>query len=287
MELIRVDMPVRDFVLYDLSDLHVGSPNCNIDKLQRTVNAIKANDRAYLIFKGDAIEAITPGDKRYTHSCVMDEYKTPKHQADKVIEMFTPIKDKILAWGTGNHELKLVNIMDFGKYIADGLGVPYGAYVFKISFYYRKKLLFKTYHTHGWGSAGSNAKDDIQRDANIKAALKHRLAKSGHADCIYMSRGHDHQLHVVDPTVQNRLYLTTDDDGIHQHYHQQSAQNAPFIPPDSRWYATTGSYRGLYAKPGSQVVDYGEMAGYAPSEIGHSLVTVTKGEVTEVRKDIP
>jgi hypothetical protein len=144
--------------------------------------------------------------------------------------------------------------------------------------------MFKTYHTHGWGSINSNAKDDIQYDANRKAGLKRKLVKSGHGDCVYMSRGHDHQLIVVDPTVNNKMFLTDDGEGIHQQYHVASSQNAPFIPPDNRWYATTGSFRKLYSKPGLGSVDYSEMAGFSPSEIGYAKVNVRDGQITSVDK---
>ena len=287
MELIKAENMPTDFQIYDLSDLHVGSPNCALQTLAEVIQEIKDNRTAYVIFKGDAIECILPNDKRYTNTCVMDDYKSPGEQADKVIELFTPIKDRILAWGIGNHELKLINTIDFGRYMAKSLGAPYGAYNFKVAFHDKHgKFMFKTYHTHGMGSVNSNAKDDIQYDANRKAALKHKLAKSGIGDCIYMSRGHDHQLLVVAPTVANKLYLSDDGVGIHQHYHVMAPQDAPYIAPDSRWYATTGSFRKLYSKPGLGVTDYGEMSGFSPSEIGFAMVHVQNGQIIKVTKEV-
>lgn len=284
MEIIKVKMP-DSFTVCDMSDLHLGSPNCAEETLMELVEQIRTTKDCYVIFKGDAIEAILPNDKRYLHSAVREGLQSPKQQADRVVEIFRPIQSRILAWGIGNHELKLWNTMDFGKYIADSLGCPYGAYNFKIHFIdSRNELMFKTYHTHGMGSINSNAKDAIQYDANRRAGLKHKLAKSGHADVIYMSRGHDHQLIVVDPTAENQLFLTDDGQGIHQHYRVAPPQNADYIPPDSRWYATTGSFRKLYATPGSCVIDYGEVVGYAPSEIGFALVTVDNRRIVDVRK---
>lgn len=287
MEIITAVVP-DDFVLYDMSDLHIGSPLCSLGALQEVIAEVAANPKARLICKGDAIECILPNDKRYSHAGVMDDYKTPQAQAEKVIELFTPIKKKILAWGIGNHCLKIINTADLGRYMAIELGVPYGAYNFKIIYYSKKDntYMFRTYHTHGWGSSQSNAKDDIQRDANMRASLKHKLAKSGHADCIYMSRGHDHQLMVVEPTIQNRLYLTDDGEQIHQQYRQHTDQTAAFIPPDARWYATTGSFRKMYSPSGSYATDYAEMAGYAPSEIGFVKVIVKDRQIVEVQKTV-
>ena len=284
MEIIKHQMP-DSFQVYDLSDLHLGSPNCAEETLLEVVEEIKDNPDAFVIFKGDAIEAILPNDKRYLHSAVKDGLHSPKQQADRVVEIFKPIYNRILAWGIGNHELKLWNTMDFGKYMADQLEAPYGAYNFKI--HYQDKhgdLMFKTYHTHGMGSVHSNAKDEIQYEANRKAGLKHKLVKSGHADCIYMSRGHDHQLIVVEPTVNNKLFLTDDGEGIHQKYHAASPQNAEYISPDNRWYATTGSFRKLYSKPGLGTIDYAEVVGYAPSEIGFAKVTIVNKQIVDVCK---
>lgn len=285
MELIKAENMPNDFTICDMSDFHLGSPNCAEETLRETVAAIAKEKNCYVIFKGDAIEAILPNDKRYLHSAVREGLQSPKQQADKVVEIFTPIRDRILAWGIGNHELKLWNTVDFGKYIADGLSAPYGAYNFKITFSGTDgKLMFKTYHTHGMGGLQSNAKDQIQYEANRRAGLKHKLSKSGHADVVYMSRGHDHQLIVVSPTAEDQLYLTDDGRGIHQHYRVSPPQNADYIPPDSRWYATTGSFRKLYSAPGSCVIDYGEVVGYAPSEIGFALVNVIDKKIVDVRK---
>ncbi len=284
MELISVTMP-KNFKVLDMSDFHVGSPNCSLEKLQGVIDWVKREGDIFVINKGDAIECITPGDKRYTHSCVMDNYKTPKKQADKVIEMFYPIKDRILAWGAGNHELKLVNIMDFSEYMARELDTPYGAYVFKIAFRDSDgNLMFKTFHTHGSGTVNSNAKDDIQMAANKAASLKHKLSKTGFSDVIYMSMGHTHQLIVVEPTVQHKLFLTDDGTKIKQHYGEQAAQNAKYIPPDSRWYTNTGSFRGLYSRPGEGVSDYGEACGFAPAEMGCALITVEDSCIIQVEK---
>lgn len=284
MEIIKHQMP-DNFTVCDMSDFHLGSPNCAEDTLEEVVAKIKDTKDCYVIFKGDAIEAILPNDKRYLHSAVKESLQSPKQQADRVIELFNPIRERILVWMLGNHELKFWNTMDFGRYIADNLQCRYGAYNCKIHYNDSKnELMFKTYHTHGMGGLSSNAKDEIQYEANRKAGLKHKLVKSGHSDCIYMSRGHDHQLIVVEPTVNNKLYLVDDGEGIHQKYHSACPQNVEVIPPDNRWYATTGSFRKLYSNAGTFAIDYGEVVGYSPSEIGYALMTVQDRKLVSVEK---
>lgn len=280
-----------NYTLVDCSDLHLGSPNTSIETIEKMVELVASRKNCFLVCKGDAIDAILPSDKRYA-TCGIDiknMLMTPKEQADKVIQLFWKIRKNVVAWGFGNHEYKLLNTMDFGRYIADELDVPYGSYCFKLSMMTKGKtpeLMHKMYMTHGYGSINSMAKDDIQRLANRRAALKQKLSNSGHGDVVYMSCGHTHQLLVVEPTMEDRLFLTDDGNAIHQHYHVNPAQNLPYIPPDARWYACTGSFMKLYSASGSFAISYGEVAGYAPSEIGWVEVSVVDRKVTDVRKVI-
>jgi hypothetical protein len=286
MELLQKQLP-RDYVLIDSSDYHYGSLNCCREKIKAMIDRVATRKNHFLINKGDSIEAILPSDRRY-NSCsleVKEKLMTPIQQADAVVKDFAPIKDKILAWGCGNHEFTLINTMDFGKYIADQLGVPYGGYVYKLSAFDRnQRLMHKFFFTHGNGFITSNAKDDIQRHANKRAALKGKLCKSAFGDCIYMSMGHTHQLMVVEPTVQDKLLLTDDGHSSKQSYHTHSEQNVPYIPPDSRWYGCSGSFMKLYTDPGTFAMNYGEIAGYEPSEIGWLEVHVEDGCVVKVDK---
>ena len=287
MELINAFLPTK-YTLVDCSDFHVGSPNCKLAAIEKMIKRVKSDPTCFLANKGDSIEAILPNDKRYTQSSVdvRNKLMTPQQQADWVIDTFTCIKDQILGWGFGNHELKLINTQDFGAYIAKGLGVPYGTYCYKLRIHDEcGNLMHKFFMTHGHGSLTSNAKDDIQRDANIKANLKNKLARSGIADCIYMSMGHNHQLIVVDPTVDNRLYLTDDGFGHKQHYHVLTAQNSnEAIPENARWYSSTGSFMKLYSDPGSHAIHYAEVAGYAPSEIGWVELDIEDRCLVGIRK---
>jgi hypothetical protein len=288
MELIQRQMP-KDYVLIDSSDYHYGSLNCSRDKIKEMVDKVAQKKNYFLVNKGDSIEAILPNDKRYA-SCGMDikeNLLTPIQQADAVVQDFSPIKNKIVGWGFGNHEHKLLNTMDFGRYIAAQLGVPYGTYAFKFTALDKNnKVMHKMFFTHGYGNLNSSAKDDIQKMANRKASLKQKLCKSAFSDCIYMSCGHTHQLMIVEPTVEGKLYMTDDGTSIHQHYHTLTDQKSSYIPPDSRWYGCSGSFLKLYSTPGSYAISYAEVAGYEPSEIGWLEIHVQDGDVVGVEKII-
>jgi UDP-2,3-diacylglucosamine pyrophosphatase LpxH len=284
MNFVQHRMP-ENFKVYDMSDFHIGSPNCAEETLCETVDKIASEKDSYLIFKGDAIECISPKDRRFNWDCIDFKYKTPIEQIDRAIEIFKPVAHKILVWMEGNHEQKTKDIINLGLYFAQKLEVPFGAYHCQVQFNdAANRLMFKTYHHHGFGNISSNAKDAIQYRANRRAGIKHKLAKLKFDDVIYMSMGHNHQLEIVEPTIQDELSLYIEDGKIHQTYKQSAAQDSRYISPDARWYATTGSFRKSFTALNSNRVDYAEMCGYAPSEIGYALMTVEDRKLTKVEK---
>lgn len=285
MELISSQLPL-DCEIYDTSDYHYGALNCARDKIREVIDIVAANKRRFLINKGDSIDAVLPNDKRYA-SCAMD-YRdmllTPEQQADAIIKDFLPIKHRILAWGLGNHEFKLINTCDFGRYIAKALDVPYGTAAFKFTALDKQgNPMFKFFHAHGKGKVPAGAKDPIQREANRKAWLK-RTLESLSGDCIYMSMGHGHHLIIVEPTTGDSLYMVDDGENIRQKYRVMPFQNAEYISPESRWYSMTGGFLKLFSPPGSGAVGYGEMALYSPTEMGCTKIIVQGGQVVAVEK---
>lgn len=285
MEIIKKVLP-DDYELCISSDLHLGSPCVNEKNIEEMVDYVKSTENCYMTNIGDNIEAILPNDKRFIFSDA--KYKTPQEQCDAVINLFTPIKDKILAIGLGNHEYKLLNTFNVSKYIADGLGVPNGMYCYKLEIFDKDiNLMHKMYFSHGYGQIASNAKDEIQALGNRKAALKNKLNKSGHADVILCAMGHTHKSLIVEPTINDKLYLTTSSDGkIKQHYSYIESQNQEYIPPDARWYINNPSFMKLYSTPGSGYISYAEAFGYEPSEIGYSIIEVKNKQVVNVRRVI-
>lgn len=289
MEIINYQIP-PSCTIYDTGDYHFGALNCHRDLLQEMVAKIQRQNKtrrpAFLINKGDNTDSISPDDKRYTHLSVdwKNQLLTVHQQADAVIDLLGPIAQNVVAIGEGNHEWKFVNSFRVGQYIARGLGVPFGGYTYVVHFTDEKgKLLFKTFHSHGSGRLPKGAKDPIQREANRKAHLRRKLEATGISDCIYMSIGHTHQLVVVEPTIDNEILLTTTPGGkIKQHTRPPANQNAPYIPPERRWYANSAGFLKLYSPPGSQVFGYAEIAMMEPTRLGWVEIEVEDGQIVEV-----
>ena len=111
MKAIKVDLP-RSFKYVELhvfSDLHLGDRNCNYKELLDRVKQIEANKNAYVILNGDLINNATTQSISDTYG----ETISPMEQLKQATALFRPIKDKILAITSGNHENR--------TYRADGI----------------------------------------------------------------------------------------------------------------------------------------------------------------------
>lgn len=282
--MIKAKLPA-DCQIYLTSDYHFGSLNHSRSSLQGLIDTVASEDNSYLCNLGDSIECILPNDKRFSTAAVdwQSRLVTPEAQAKAVVEAFKPIADRVLVWMMGNHEHKVVNTCNLARYMADGLGVPYGSAACKLTMDFGNKKPIKFFLAHGSSTLRSNAKDNIQRLANMQAALKQKLERLA-GDVIGMFVGHGHQLVAVDPTVEHQLYLTDNGKELKQHYRAGQDQSAQYIPPESRWYGMTGSFLRLFSPPGSESVGYGELALYAPSEIGCLVAIIRGGKMVGLEK---
>lgn len=283
MELIKVELG-SSFKWIDASDIHTGTLNCHYDGIDKLVSRVSALD-ARVSLKGDLFDAILPNDKRFSVDAIDPRFKTPMDSVAFLAEKLRPIKDNIEVVLMGNHEYKLINTVNLIQAFCKEIGIDYnkvyGGAICKVIITNGGKLVHKYLMCHGTRSLPAGAKDPIQREANRKAAQKRILEELGFYDCIYSSQGHHHQLCIVEPTVENHLYLTDDGKHIKQKYRVQSKQNIDYIPSESRWFAGTASYRKTYCPPGSRAIDYGE-GRFQPAPLGHVELNVIDRELVSV-----
>ena len=86
--------------LHTLADLHIGDKNCDWELIKENVKKIQDNPNAYCILNGDIIN-------NATKTSISDNYAemlSPMEQIKLFVDLFEPIKDKILAITSGNHE---------------------------------------------------------------------------------------------------------------------------------------------------------------------------------------
>lgn len=170
--------------LYIISDVHCGAHGFAKKEFQRYIDKIKGDDKAAVIVLGDLIDNATQGSK----GCLFSQRVMPQKQIEKIIEMLTPIKDKIKFFCIGNHEERTFRQTgsDPGYTMCLGLGcLDRYNYVHGFITIYAMGKTYKLYATHNIGKAESKLKT---------------MARS-HPDCDAIIGGHIHQSKVV-PVAQ-------------------------------------------------------------------------------------
>ncbi len=285
MELVKRKMP-DNYNLYQVSDTHLGPVCCFKKGIRNVIKKIEQDPIGYMVFTGDAVDAIVPGDKRYAVYVTEHKLPTPQAQWKQVVKMFEPVKEKILGWMIGNHEYTIINTVNIGKEIAESLNVPYGGYMCKFTAVDKKgKVMHKFLFWHGNGSLRSAAKDPIQKKANRLANLKLKMVNTGHTDCIYMGCGHYHpdQFLIQPPTIDDEVTLTDRGGKIVQKQRNITKQNVDYIPPESRFYGVSPGFLMAYSEPNSGVISYSEKAGFSPTRLGWLELKIRDRQLVEVQ----
>lgn len=97
---IKLDRDIERLELHILADLHIGDPHCDIKHIRRRIESIEYNKNAYVILNGDLINNATCQSVSDTYS----EQMSPMDQLNMVVDLLSPIKDRILCAVSGNHE---------------------------------------------------------------------------------------------------------------------------------------------------------------------------------------
>jgi hypothetical protein len=161
MKIIKVDLgsDLQGVDIVPFSDLHSGSGRTAMDKARALVERIRTTENLFTIINGDMMETAL----KTSLGNVYEQSLSPAQQADEVTELLMPIRHKILAMTTGNHEARITRAtgLDLSLYVAErlGLGNRYtdGNYMLFVSFgrpamtRESRRHTFSIYGTHGAG----------------------------------------------------------------------------------------------------------------------------------------
>ena len=102
MKSIKCDLPdtLDDIELHIFADLHIGDKNCNMKLIRERIEYVKNTKNAYCVLNGDLMNNATKTSVSDSYS----EQLSPDEQIDRCVELFGPIKDKIICITSGNHE---------------------------------------------------------------------------------------------------------------------------------------------------------------------------------------
>ena len=116
----RLGTDLKSLELHIFADEHIGDDNCDLARLKERIEYVATHENAYCVLNGDILDYASRssiGDIEARQFNIMEQIK-------KGVELFTPIKDKIVAITSGNHENRAYREgIDVSKIIAMQLGL--------------------------------------------------------------------------------------------------------------------------------------------------------------------
>lgn len=102
MKAIKIDLPrdITQLEIHTFADEHIGDEYCDMPRLLERIEYVKNTPNAYCIMNGDILDNATKTSIGDTYT---QEFN-PMEQLKRAVELFSPIKDKILCITHGNHE---------------------------------------------------------------------------------------------------------------------------------------------------------------------------------------
>ncbi len=237
--------------LYHISDIHLKERGCNESLLRKHIQIIKDDPNAIVVLGGDQTSYITKNDKRFDFDGVaegVDIYDLgdwSNYLVDSLVDIISPIADKVIVALEGNHETKYkkTNQHDVHKMFCDRLGLYNGGYtsVFCIRFKDMNESNDLIVHaTHGKGGSVTSG--------GVVNKLKKYSMHVANSDLVLVGHMH-HQISVVEKVMYYK-------EGIRNHY---------------KLCVCPGSYLESY---GEGYTSYGEEAGYAPPIVGCARIDI-------------
>lgn len=111
----------QNIKIIPISDCHIGSSKFLGSKLESLIDEVKNEPNTYCVLAGDLINNAT----KTSVSDIYSEALSPMESLKVAIELFRPIKDKILAVVSGNHEERTYRMdgIDLTQFFCNELGL--------------------------------------------------------------------------------------------------------------------------------------------------------------------
>jgi hypothetical protein len=151
---------VKEIRIIPLADIHLGDPLLDEKLLKQTIEYIRDNDNVFCVLNGDLMNTAI----KSSVSDIYNEKMTPMQQIEALVELLTPIKDKILVATIGNHEFRIMRdtSIDIMKIAMAELGIgeryTSGAFYLYLHFGETDKQRPITYRIFGFHGAGGGRK---------------------------------------------------------------------------------------------------------------------------------
>lgn len=178
MKTIKIDLPaeLENIELHFIADLHMGDGMSDWFHIQKLLKHIEETPSAYCILGGDLMDTAIASSVGDTYGANL----SPMEQLKQCVNLFEPIKDKILCVLHGNHENRIYKSdgIDITALMADQLGIRdryssttallfirFGKHSGSAN-HHGRKIAYTVYATHGSGG-GRKEGGKINRLADL------------------------------------------------------------------------------------------------------------------------
>ena len=220
MKVIKIDLPreLASVELHTFADEHLGDEHSDIKRLLGRIEYVKNTPNAYCILNGDIIDNATKTSIGDTYTQVFN----PMEQLAKAVEIFEPIKDKILCITHGNHENRTYKKegINLSCLMANQLGLadkytPTSACLFirfgiSGSSHHHRKICYTLYVLHGSGGGRKEGAKAI-RLADMASIIDTDIYIHSHTHLPMVMKQAYHRLDNKNSTVAlvDKLFVNT------------------------------------------------------------------------------
>lgn len=220
MKVIKIDLPseLEQIQLHTFADEHIGDEHSDIKRVLQRIEYVKNTPNAYCILNGDIIDNATKTSIGDTYTQVFN----PMEQLARAVELFSPIKDKILCITHGNHENRTYKKegINLSCLLANQLGLsdrytPTSATLFirlgqSSSRYHYRKVLYTVYVLHGSGGGRKEGAKAI-RLADMASIIDTDIYIHSHTHLPMVMKQAYHRIDSTSSTVAlvDKLFVNT------------------------------------------------------------------------------
>ena len=219
MKVIKIDLPseLEQIELHTFADEHIGDEHSDIKRVLQRIEYVKNTPNAYCILNGDIIDNATKTSIGDTYTQVFN----PMEQLEKAVELFEPIKDKILCITHGNHENRTYKKegINLSRLIATQLGLvdrytPTSAVLFirlgQDLRNHRRKIRYTGYVLHGSGGGRKEGAKAI-RLADLAGIIDTDFYIHSHTHLPMIMKQGFHRIDTCNSTVTlvDKLFVNT------------------------------------------------------------------------------
>lgn len=220
MKVIKVDLPtdINAAEIHIFADLHIGDAYCDTPDIRKRIETVKNTPNAYVILNGDLMNNAT---KASVSDCYAEEY-TPMEQLQMCMDLFEPIKDKIICITSGNHEhrtmkddgIDLMHLLSKQLRLEDKYGKEGAVLFIRVGngggINHNRPIYYTAYCTHGNGG-GRREGGKINRLADLAQIIDVDMYIMSHTHLPAIFRDRFWRVNGTQSSVANveRLFINT------------------------------------------------------------------------------